>query len=358
MEPITGPTVTKRKIVSDADEEKVKRCKADDMDSSAKKSPCSPSPRPVISDEYLRDVVTVPVYVGKITDRKQVSRLVKWLSEVLPLKDQQHLKRVRSTAEGMQVILRPRHEGDGDQVKTTGDLLGANSAAHMEGLSEDVVELRVPQHAPLTRSQFESSNCLWPTQFHEDKLIARLLNDTFFTAEERIDMGRHMMSAIEAARASQTGVGVAVVNPASSSTLVVATRDATHPLKHAVMVAVDMVARHQGGGAWPLSPENDLHNVSLEDQQVDKKAPYLCTGYDFYITHEPCTMCAMALVHSRVRRVFYGCPTPLGALGSSRKLHLQQGLNHHFQVWSGLLEEKCAAVSKDRKTVCELSHQA
>lgn len=356
MEPITGPTVPKRKIISD--EEKVKRCKVDDMDSSTKNTPCSPSPRPVISDEYLRDVVTVPVYVGKITDRKQVSRLVKWLSEAMPIKDQQHLKRVRSTAEGMQVILRPRSEGDGDRVKTLGDLLGAYPTAHTEGLSEDVMEVHVPKHAPLTRSQFESSNCLWPTQFHEDKLITRLLNDTFFSAEERSDMGRYMMSAIEAARVSQTGVGVAVVNPASSSMLVVATRDKTHPLKHAVMVAVDMVARHQGGGAWPLSSENDLRNASLEDQQVDKKMPYLCTGYDFYITHEPCTMCAMALVHSRVRRVFYGCPTPHGALGSSRKLHIQPGLNHHFQVWSGLLEEKCSALFKDRKTVGDPPHQA
>lgn len=358
MEPITGPTVPKRKIMSDADEEKVKRCKADDMGSPTKNIPCSPSPRPVISSEYLRDVVTVPVYVGKINDRKQASRLVKWLSQVLPLKDQQHLKRVRSTAEGMQVILRPRNEGDGDRVKTIGEVLGTNSVAHTEGLSDEVVEVHVPQHAPLTRSQFESSNCLWPTQFHEDKLIARLLNDTFFTAEERSDMSRYMRLAIEAAQTSQTGVGVVVVNPDSSSTLVVATGDKTHPLKHAVMVAVDMVARHQGGGAWPLSPENDLRNVSLEDLQVDKKTPYLCTGYDFYITHEPCTMCAMALVHSRVRRVFYGCPTPCGALGSCRKLHIQPGLNHHFQVWSGLLEERCAALSKDHKTICEPPHQA
>ena len=32
---------------------------------------------------------------------------------------------------------------------------------------------------------------------------------------------------------------------------------------------------------------------------------YYLTGYDLYIFREPCIMCAMALVHSRVRRVFY-----------------------------------------------------
>lgn len=52
--------------------------------------------------------------------------------------------------------------------------------------------------------------------------------------------------------------------------------------------------------------------------------------------------CAMALVHSRIRRVFYGCSdNVLGALGSRYKIHTQTGLNHHFEVFSGLLEEEC-----------------
>lgn len=49
----------------------------------------------------------------------------------------------------------------------------------------------------------------------------------------------------------------------------------------------------------------------------------------------------MALVHSRIRRVFYGYKSPWGALGSHHKLHLISDLNHHFEVWSGLLERDC-----------------
>ena len=48
----------------------------------------------------------------------------------------------------------------------------------------------------------------------------------------------------------------------------------------------------------------------------------------------------MALLHSRIRRVFYGNRNPFcGTLGSQYKLHVQQGLNHHFEVYEGELNE-------------------
>ena len=62
--------------------------------------------------------------------------------------------------------------------------------------------------------------------------------------------------------------------------------------------------------------------------------PYLCTGFDCYVVREPCAMCAMALVHSRVRRVVYCMPdAQFGALGGAFRLHGQRSLNHHYQVY-------------------------
>ena len=44
----------------------------------------------------------------------------------------------------------------------------------------------------------------------------------------------------------------------------------------------------------------------------------------------------MALLHSRIRRVFYGHRNPFcRALGSQYKLHVHQGLNHHFEIYKG-----------------------
>ncbi len=43
----------------------------------------------------------------------------------------------------------------------------------------------------------------------------------------------------------------------------------------------------------------------------------------------------MALVHSRIGRVFYSQDSNGdGGLGSKYKIHLQEGLNHHFEVYN------------------------
>ena len=51
----------------------------------------------------------------------------------------------------------------------------------------------------------------------------------------------------------------------------------------------------------------------------------------------------MALVHSRIRRVFYGVrDRAKGGLGSAAKIHCIRSLNHHYLVFAGLLEEECS----------------
>lgn len=73
--------------------------------------------------------------------------------------------------------------------------------------------------------------------------------------------------------------------------------------------------------------------------RADRGEHHLCAGCDAFVTVEPCAMCAMALVHSRIARVFYAIPSlEHGALGSRFMLHTEASVNHHFQVVRGLLE--------------------
>uniref|UniRef100_A0A0A9DF29 CMP/dCMP-type deaminase domain-containing protein n=1 Tax=Arundo donax TaxID=35708 RepID=A0A0A9DF29_ARUDO len=67
---------------------------------------------------------------------------------------------------------------------------------------------------------------------------------------------------------------------------------------------------------------------------LETTRPYLCAGYDIYLVSEPRTMCAMALVHQRFKRVFYAFPNPVtGALGGVYRLHRERSLNHHYTVF-------------------------
>ena len=66
---------------------------------------------------------------------------------------------------------------------------------------------------------------------------------------------------------------------------------------------------------------------------------------DLYVTKEPCPMCAGALVHTRIRRVVFGCTDPSsGAAGSVINLLQMPMLNHRCDIASGVLQNECAAI--------------
>jgi tRNA(adenine34) deaminase len=69
------------------------------------------------------------------------------------------------------------------------------------------------------------------------------------------------------------------------------------------------------------------------------------TDCDLYVTKEPCAMCAGALVHTRIRRVVFGCADPVaGAAGSVLNLLQMPGFNHKCDITSGLLQDECVAL--------------
>ena len=64
-----------------------------------------------------------------------------------------------------------------------------------------------------------------------------------------------------------------------------------------------------------------------------------------YVTLEPCTMCAGAIVLARVGRVVYGAPDPkAGAAGSVLDVLGEARLNHRPEVAGGLLAAECGAL--------------
>jgi tRNA(adenine34) deaminase len=65
-------------------------------------------------------------------------------------------------------------------------------------------------------------------------------------------------------------------------------------------------------------------------------------GCTLVVTLEPCTMCAGAIVLSRVARVVYGALDPkAGAVGSLWDVVRDRRLNHRPEVVSGVLADEC-----------------
>ena len=67
-----------------------------------------------------------------------------------------------------------------------------------------------------------------------------------------------------------------------------------------------------------------------------------------YVTVEPCSMCAGAILQSRIDRIVYGTEDIKGgALGSSYNLFEQKNINHIPEIESEVLKAECSQIIKD-----------
>src|SRR6202042_1963516 len=87
-----------------------------------------------------------------------------------------------------------------------------------------------------------------------------------------------------------------------------------HPLRHAVLNVIRRIADYRASmstvdnvevAGIPTAPKLAQDQVPRDPQNGNH---YLLTSLTLFTTHEPCIMCSMALLHSRVKEVFYLIP--------------------------------------------------
>jgi len=75
---------------------------------------------------------------------------------------------------------------------------------------------------------------------------------------------------------------------------------------------------------------------------------YRLTGATLCVTLEPCLMCVGALIHARIATLVYGAAEPKsGAVRSIVRAVELPGLNHRFEVASGVREEACRSIVQE-----------
>lgn len=78
-----------------------------------------------------------------------------------------------------------------------------------------------------------------------------------------------------------------------------------------------------------------------------KEKSWRLVGTTLYVTVEPCSMCAGAILWARIKRVVYGAKDLKGgALGTTYNMYEIDNLNHYPEVTSGVLEKECGEIIK------------
>ncbi|CAB3401297.1 unnamed protein product [Caenorhabditis bovis] len=242
---------------------------------------------PLLDSSILSPYVpTTSFYALELNDKKLIGIVIKLVNE-LPER-LRHLKRVGK--EGKILIAETIEESEVVYEKLKE--LGISKTC--------LTEIQVPAIKPVTRRQFEYAKSLWSTSFNADKEVENLLSGEFLTPELKNYISKYseMASSIEC---------IAVQN----KEILCTGSSNPGPLRHPVMEMV--------------------RNLPKREANADN---YLGTGCDIFLKNEPCAMCAMALVHFRVKRIFFNSKSSNGVLSSGGwQLHLEPAINHHYQVF-------------------------
>ena len=99
--------------------------------------------------------------------------------------------------------------------------------------------------------------------------------------------------------------------------------------------------RENGGGATAHA------ELLAIEKACEKLGTWRLSGCELYVTLEPCTMCAGAVINSRIDKVVFGAKDAAGgAFGSLLNLNCYP-LGHRPTVEHGLLEAECVELLRE-----------
>lgn len=240
-----------------------------------------------------------------------------------------------------------------------------DSLSKIEGMEETetfVVPIPVPLYPPTSQVQAALwSNQFWPCVYRKNNplgphpsMVARGTDDIAHDASIWMTLAQQVADKAYAAGYGEAMGACIIQRSPEGIQLVALAADARwhnhtwtggngNPMAHAVLRAISMVAqklvraedRNPDGKNPPILEFESFQDKPLLEEeelvfQEDHPAPdgYLCHGLELYLTHEPCVMCSMAILHSRMNKVVFSHRMPLtGGIGAEDRETHHEHLN-------------------------------
>jgi tRNA(adenine34) deaminase len=123
-----------------------------------------------------------------------------------------------------------------------------------------------------------------------------------------------------------------------------ASREGEVPVGAVLVSAGEVIAKNHNRSISQHDPTAHAEILVLREGAA-QIGNYRLSGFELYVTIEPCPMCAGAIVHSRIGRLIFGSRDAKGgAVESLYHMLSDPRLNHHVQVTEGIQAGRCQEI--------------
>lgn len=230
-----------------------------------------------------------------------------------------------------------------DRLQNT-TLNGSSVAQRLEiNNIEDIFVVKVPRDPPISKEEAKLwTEKYWPSIWKGDPNLQMLQQEEFnFTEIEQMFKEIVELANVQKAK-RQLPIVTRIYDPIKKKVLATSHDERfKSPLNHSIVSCISQVAANE------VQQRQTQRTDDGQESTPSLEKNYLCLNYHVYTTHEPCSFCCMALVHSRIGRLYYlkdskrtGAVSPDSAKGYC--IHQNKQLNWNFESYKWVKDTKLA----------------